>query len=117
MKLNYWKIGFITNGILPLGFIISLMTFYFHASRILGRFPTYNQPDPQKLDIYKHYSGFIYRSGNIWILSLLVLIIMITAYWIVKRKRTNWRLVGLSSIGHLVAIILFLSGIMEWFAD
>ena len=106
-----------TNGLLPFGFIISLMTFYFHASKILGRFPRYNQPDPKELDIYKHYSGFINSSCIIWIFSLLALIIMVTAYLIVKRRTINWRLIGLSLIGHLIAIILFFSVIMEWFID
>lgn len=117
MKLNYWKIGFITNGLLPFGSIISLISFYFHASRILGRFPRYNQPDPKELDIYKHYSGILNSSCIIWIFSLLALIIMVMAYLIVKRRGINWRLIGLNSIGHLTAIILFLSKIMEWFAD
>lgn len=117
MKLNYWKIGFITNGLIPFGFVISLMTFYIHASRILGRFPTYNQPDPKELDIYYHYDWIIRSCGNIWVYSIPILIIMFIVYWVIKRKRTNWRLIGLCLTGHLIAIVLFISGIMEWFAD
>lgn len=117
MKLDFWKIGFITNGLIPFGFVISLMTFYFHASIILGRFPKYNQPDPKELDIYKIYSGFIISCGTIWIFSLLALIVMALAYCIIKRKKINWKLIGLSSTGHLIAIILFLSRILKWFAD
>jgi hypothetical protein len=117
MKLNYWKIGFVTNGLMPFGFIISLMTFYFHAYRILGRFPSYNQPDPKELDIYKHYSGFIYSFGSVWIISFLALIVMVIIFLVIKPKKADWRLIGLSSIGHFIAIMLFLSGIMEWFAD
>ena len=117
MKLDYWKIGFIINGLIPFGFVISLMTFYFHASIILGRFPKYNQPDPKELDIYTHYSGLISNCGNFWIYSLLVLIVMVIAYWIIKGKRINWKLIGLSSVGHLIAIILLFSAITEWFAD
>lgn len=117
MRLNFWKIGFVTTGLVPIGFIVSLLTFYYHASRILGRFPVYNQPDPKELDIYNKYSGIIYSCSNIWIISFLVLILMIFIYWIIKRKQTDWKLIGFSSIGHVIAVLLLFSGIMEWFVD
>ena len=117
MRLNYWKIGFVINGLIPFGFIISLLTFYFHAAKILGRLPVYNLPDPKELDIYNQYSEIIYSLSAIWIISFLVLLIMTILFWIIKRKTTDWKLIGLSSIGHLFAILLLFSGIMEWFVD
>ena len=111
------KTGFVINGLIPFGFIFFLMTFYFHAAAILGSFPVYNQPDPKKLDIYYDYIGLITISGNIWVYSLLIFLLMIVLVLISKRRKTDWRLIGLSSIGHIIAILLLFSGIVEWFAD
>lgn len=117
MRLIYWKLLFILNGLIPFGFLISLMTFYFHAAKILGRFPSYNLPDPKELDIYTNYSKLIYAFGNVWIYSFLAMLIMIVVFVPFQRRQTNWKLIGIGSLGHILAVILFVSGIMEWYAD
>jgi len=43
-----WKTAFYSLGVLPWGFTVSLLAFYFHARAILGQFPSYNQPDPKE---------------------------------------------------------------------
>ncbi|PWG04468.1 hypothetical protein [Polaribacter aquimarinus] len=117
MKVNYWKNGLHVSGLAPFGYIISLIIFYFHTTIILGRFPKYNQPDPKKLDIYNYYSGVIDLLIGIWLLSFLTIIIIILSNLIINRKDVNWKLIGLYFTGHVIAIILFFSKIMEWYID
>ncbi len=115
--MKSWKILFYILGLIPLGFIISLLSFYFHAGRILGNLPRYNQPDPKELEIYSEYSPYIDLSGEVWIYSLLMWIISTILYLILKRRQISWTPVIVSTFGQACAIVLFLSGIMEWYAD
>lgn len=116
MKLHYWKTVFIIEGIIPLGFIISLLTFYVHATVVLGYFPSYNKPDPKNLNFYHIYSDLINIFFGIWFFSFPILIILIFFYLILQRKK-KWKLVVFSLTTHLIAIALLSSDIMKWFAD
>ncbi|HET6559636.1 MAG TPA: hypothetical protein VFG54_20090 [Prolixibacteraceae bacterium] len=115
--MKYWKISFYGLGVIPFGFIISLLTFYFQAGRILGYLPRYNLPDPKELALYSVYSPIIDLTGLIWVYSLALWLIAISVYLIVKKEQINWRSIFISTIGHIAAISLFFSGIMEWYAD
>jgi hypothetical protein len=115
MKL--WKSIFILLGIIPFGFIFSLLTFYFHAGYILGRLPIYDKPDPKFLSIYNLYAPWIDITGEVWLISLFIWLFIMVIYLIINRKSTSWKLLLYSSIGYIIAILLFLSGIMEWYSD
>ena len=104
-------------GLMPFGFALSLSAFYIHATNILGYFPRYNQPDPKELDIYICYEPVISLAGNLWICSVPIWLFLIAGYLIISRKNINWTPFVFSLIGQCCAILLFLSGIMEWFAD
>ncbi len=115
MKL--WNRTLYGLGIIPLGFIVSLLSFYLHAVQILGRFPSYGQPDPKKLNIYYYYAPFVNWTAGIWFISFFVWLIMTTTYIITKRRQLKWQLILFGAIGQAVAISLLMSDIYEWFLD
>lgn len=115
--MKIWKMIFYLLGLLPLGYIISMITFYLHTRVLLGFFPKYNQPDPKTLEIYQDYLPFINWTGNIWFVSLIIWIIMTITYIVLKRKKTNWRPLIFNALIQFCAIGLFVSGIGVWFAD
>lgn len=115
--MNHWRSWFSVFGIISVIFCISLLGFYFHAGYILGRFPTYGHPDPKTLANYGSYSPIILVTGNIWICSLPIWLIVTVTYVILKRKQVLWRPVLLSLLAQICAISAFLSRAMEWYAD
>ncbi|RED48189.1 hypothetical protein [Seonamhaeicola aphaedonensis] len=115
--MKSWKTYFYVLGIIPIIFSVSLLTFYFHAGLILGRLPRYNQPDPKELEIYFFYEPIINFTGNIWVFSLAFWLLSSVVYIILKRKQIVWKPILISALGQFCAISLFLSGVIEWFAD
>lgn len=115
--MKYWKSAFIGLGILPITFAISILAFYIHAGQILGRLPSYNQPDPKQLEIYANYSPFVDWTAEIWLWSFPVWFLMTIVYLIIKRKNNNWTPIIISGIGQILGILIFFSRIMEWYAD
>jgi len=120
MKINSKKI--ITwllylLGITPLFYIVSILTFYFHARSILGRFPSYDNPDPGKLPIYRTYYWVIDWSFEIWVIGFLAWLVFSVLLLIMKREKASIRAIVLSSIGHIIAIFITLGPIFEWFVD
>lgn|GEM_PF-4039744 len=112
-----WKTTFIILGLIPYGFIISLLSFYFHAGRVLGRLPCYNQPDPKELSFYSGYHLFIQATGNIWLFTLLIWIPLMVMYLVLNRKSLVWQPVIFSSAGQLIALTLLFSEIANWYFD
>lgn len=115
--MRIWKTLFYFLSILPWTFIASLLTFYFKAGQLLGHAPSYNNPDPKELDIYKVYAPYVYVTAEMWLCSLLVWFALVIIYLIIMRKRIEWTPVVMSGIGQTFGILLFLSGINEWFID
>lgn len=113
--MKYWKIVFWVLGILPIGFVISILSFYFHAGQILGNPPHYNQPDPKELDIYTDYSPFVDWTAEIWLWSVPIWLILSVVYLILKRKEINWRPIVISGTGQILGILTLLSGVFEWY--
>ena len=94
--MKYWNIIFCILGILPLGFVIPILLFYFHAGQLLGRLPRYNQPDPKELDIYSDYSPLVDLTGKIWLISFPVWLILTITYLIFRRKHIQWTPIAIS---------------------
>ncbi len=115
--MKYWKIAFYILGVIPLGFIISLLVFYFRVGLILGRLPFPSYDDPKNFDIYTIYSDFIYLSSSLWIISLFAWFIIVGIYSIIHRKQIKWTPVLISLISQIIAILLAFSRIFEWFLD
>ena len=65
--MKIWKIILNTFGLIPYLWVISLLTFYFHAAKLLGYFPEFGRPDPKALNIYDDYSPIINLLGQIWV--------------------------------------------------
>lgn len=104
-------------GIAPFSYIISILTFYFHARNILGRFPSYDNPDPGKLPIFRTYDRVIDRTFEIWAISFLVWIVLAIWLLIKTRETVSVRTIKVTSIGHVIAIFITLGPIFEWYID
>jgi hypothetical protein len=115
--MKIWKIIFYILGIIPWFCIVSLMTFYFHAGKILGYLPRYNMPDPKVLTIYNDYASFIRCSFAIWFYSFITCFILAIIYLIINRKKINPYPIIFAFIGNIIALRLLFSGIFEWFVD
>lgn len=74
------KLLFYSMGVLPLGYVVSLLAFYFHAKRVLGYAPAPGQPDPKELAIYSVYDPFISWTFGKWFYSFLVWVILLIIY-------------------------------------
>ncbi len=112
-----WTAAFASLGLIPFAYIVSLLTFYYRAAQILGYAPSYDLPDPGTLPIYRHYSPVINLTAETWLYALVAWIMLTVIYLIVKRRKASLRLLVGSGIGHCLATLLFLSGIMEWYFD
>jgi hypothetical protein len=115
--MKIWKTIFYFLAIIPWPFIVSIMTFYFKAGQVLGHGPSYNNPDPKELDIYKVYSPYVDWTAEVWGCSLLVWFALAITYLIIMRKRIEWTPLIISSTGQIFGILLLFSGIMEWYVD
>lgn len=112
-----FRIGFILFILSPLPFITSLLAFDYHATRILGRSPSYDNPDPKNLHIYNSYEPVISVSAEYWLFSLLAFIPFIIIYSVINRKNPKWSWLLPSVLTNLFGIMIFTSSIMEWFID
>jgi hypothetical protein len=117
MSAKFWRIVFYALCVPPLLFMISLASFYSHAAKILGYSPSYDNPDPKTLSIYHRYQPYIDSTAEVWIWSFLIWFVVTGIYLILKRKQIDWTPLILSFFCHFFAVSLFLSGIMEWYAD
>lgn len=115
--MKIWKIAFNIIGILPLFFILSILTFYFHTAHRVGHLPTYGNPDPKYTGLYNHYSPLIHFTFLVWILSVLPWIIMLLVHFFKKDKEQLQNIKGWGAIFHLIAFIILLSTIFEWYVD
>ena len=115
--MKNWKIIFYILAIIPWTFIVSLLTFYFKAGEVLGHFPSYNQPDPKELSIYKDFSPIVNWTAGVWIYSFLAWLLMAIVYVALKRKNTEWKPIIVSGIGQFCGMLLLFSGITEWYMD
>jgi len=115
--MKIWKSLFYFLAIIPLTFIVSLMTFYFKAGKVLGHAPSYNNPDPKELDIYKAYAPYVDWTADVWLCSLLVWFALTIIYLITMRRRIEWTPLIISGTGQIFGVLLLLSGIFEWYID
>jgi hypothetical protein len=105
------------TGISSLGYICSILTFYFHARSIVGHFPTYGYPDPKELHIYDAYDKFISPAFGIWVICFLSWILLTICYVVISKKNLTTKHILFSAAGHMVAILITLSQIFEWYVD
>lgn len=115
--MNYWKLIFWILGLIPLGFITSILSFYFHAGHVLGRMPSYNQPDPKELDLYSYYSHYIDWSGLVWIYSFPLWFILLITYLILKKNDSALLSILFGGFLHILGIAICFSDILTWYLD
>lgn len=117
MKRKIWSTLLLFIGILPLGYIIPFLSFYIHATFLLGHFPFHGQSGPEILDIYPVYTQIISIGGNIWLFSFPVWLLLTSLMIIVQKGSSNWRFIFIGLFGQVVALLLFFLQMVEWFAD
>jgi uncharacterized BrkB/YihY/UPF0761 family membrane protein len=105
------------TGASSLGYIISILSFYFHAKNILGWFPTYDNPDPGKLVAFKKYNSIIEPAFEIWVICLLIWTVLAIFYLVINQKHVKWKHLVVSSIGHIIALMITFSNIFGWYVD
>jgi len=115
--MYHWRTFFKVFGLLPLLYCVALLSFYFHAAIVLGKFPMYGQPDPKELSFYWVYAPVIIFTGSIWLYSIILGLITTLVNLVINRKKISWKPIILSALCHIGAVALFLSWILEWFAD
>jgi len=115
--MKYWKHIIICLGLTPFPFIISLLTFYFHAGRLLGHLPLPSINDPKNFPIYSTYDPIINVTANLWLFSFFSWTIVVVLYLYLYNSSNSRRFIIYTAIGHGLAIILFCSIISEWYAD
>lgn len=111
------KIVTFITGISSLAFIIPVFLFYYHAKRILGYFPYYNNPDPKTLPFEKNYEPYINYGFIFWGLCLLLWLITSIALMLINRNKIIYKPILPGIFFHLLSINLLFSDIMEWIFD
>jgi len=98
---------------------MALITFFIHATVLLGRTPYYNQPDPQELSIYSTYSPIIDQSLNVWVYSfpLWLLVLPLCLFLTRRDKEARFPYLQIAVCGQIITILAFLSGLMGWYVD
>jgi hypothetical protein len=115
--MTAWRIIFYILGLIPWAFIISIMLFYNEAERILGYTPSYGNPDPGDLDIYKAYEPKLNFIIEVWLYSLVLWIILIVVYFMTNKNKIIWTPILLSASGQFIGVLLLFSGVFEWYMD
>jgi len=115
--MNYWRTLFYAFALFPLSFCISLMSFYFHAAVVLGKFPSYGQPDPKELSFYGIYAPAVYFTGSAWMYSFVFWLLLVIVYLLRRKGPINWKPVIIGTCCQIFAVSVFVSGILMWFAD
>lgn len=112
-----WSITFYGLAVAHLSWVISLLTFYFHAAIVLGHVPSWGQPDPKILDIYELYEPLVSLTMSISFISVLVWLGLLPVYMFTERNRLQWKPITVSSITVILMVLLFISPVFEWYVD
>lgn len=115
--MKHLKTVIIVLGFIPYLYVIFLFAFYFHAGYILGHLPIPSLDDPKNLSMCDFYYPKVLFFGNVWIYSIVPLMIMISIYNFFSENDIYGKILVFIIIGNFIAFSLFLSEISTWFAD
>lgn len=104
-------------GLVPLGIIISLFSFYYRSAAYLGYYPSYNHPDPKEIPFYDAYDRWINVSFDAWVCSFLLWLFLLLVSLLFFRKENIWRTFFWSALPHMLVVLLLFSGLFEWYVD
>jgi hypothetical protein len=113
--MRHRKLLILGLGLVPWGFIASLLGFYYRAWQSLGYLPFYDS-DPRENTIALSYQPWITVTAEIWCFSF-VIWILVLIYTLTSRKKASRGLIMAGAIGHIMAAILLLSGIQGLFHE
>jgi len=108
---------FTLAAIIPWGFALSVTAFYLHASILLGKFPSFANPDPGELGIYNFYNLLINPFFTAWILTIIIWIIAFIIFLNESSFRKYKRELVLIIIGHGLCFLISFSPILDWYLD
>lgn len=117
LEMKYWKIAFGACIAIPIATMALISIFYFHAWSVLGRVPTYSNPDPKQMDLFTYYGPFADTGLILTVGSFLLWILLAILYPLIKRKQRNWKLVISSGLVQALTFIFVASDIFEWYID
>ena len=113
----FWRSSILALGILPYGFLLSLVVFYVHAALGLGEFLSYQRADTN-LPEYAVYSSVISIMALAWLFSFFAWAFVTGLYLYPEGKNPMcWRTIGLSMIGHALALLFFFLEINGLYLD
>ena len=113
-------------GLVPIIWIIAVITYYLGVALIIGHFPTYNNPDPKNLDnesikiigslVFALFFFTLYCSY-----AFLGIFIIHLIYTLIKKKEIHIEKIIISASGFLLLIVMILlpglKHILEWLID
>lgn len=92
--------------------------FYINATTFLGYLPAYDMPDPKYLVFYDLYAPMINLTVMPAAMMLPVWVVLAIVYLLTRlRKKKYDRIIFISSLGPIIAFLLWFMGILEWFMD
>ena len=115
--MKWIKISIYFLSAFAVAFSISILAFYLHASKILGHFPTYSNPDPKGLDIYEIYDPIITITFGTWFFSFVLWLILILIYVGKTQKQPTYKPIFVTSGLQFIALLILFSRIFEWYVD
>ena len=111
------KVVFAMSVIIPWTLLFSVITFYLHASFVLGRYPTFSNPDPKDLKLYSFYGTIINPLLFVWGWTFFIWLIALIIFLQNNSWKDHIRKLIFAIVGHILCIILFFSSIMDWYLD
>jgi hypothetical protein len=102
-------------GAIPALYTFSLFTYYLYLEKIVGHIFHNSQPVP--FDNQNILVDMIMRFGLAWIFTIIIWLVLSVTLIILTRKNSMWRPILITLLCHLAAILISISGILDWLID
>ncbi len=114
---NRWNYVICSLSVFPALFVITSLTMYFYTYSALGRFPQPSLDDPARFPINAFFGPVAMASLLVSGYLILVWPIVVSGYIFMKKRSTNWKVLGISSAVFACAIAVIVSPVAEWLID
>lgn len=111
------KIFFYVSSIAPWCLLITIVSFFIHASIILKRLPSYNNPDPKEMAVYNFYDAIVSKLDAPWGFSIAIWLICLLIFLRPHKIKEYRSALLVSTVGHIGMFILIMTPIGEWYLD
>lgn len=119
IRQNWHKQTIIILSAFPTLFSIALLTFYFHAAKILGHLPMPVDSDNPKISkiYHQYYPVILFLAEHSALLIPITLLSGLVFRNVVPDKKITRKLLLFLTVSYVVAIALAFSNLMLWFFD